>query len=129
MLKAKYYAYVINDISAVVTACKAKGAICKVILETSLLTEEEKAIASILALRAGADFIKTSTGFGGGGATIEDIALMSSIAQELGGEVKASGGIRDRKAALAMVGAGATRIGASAGVAICAGDKATEGTY
>lgn len=119
MLKSGDYAYVLRDISAVITACKTKGALCKVIIETGLLTKEEKRVASSLALQAGADFIKTSTGFVPGGATVEDVAMMTSLARPLGKEVKASGGVRDRQAAVAMVEAGATRIGASAGVAIC----------
>lgn len=107
-----------EDIAAVVEAAKGK-ALVKVILETCLLTEEEKRVACRLAKEAGADFVKTSTGFSTGGATVADIALMR---QEVGPEmgVKASGGIRDYAAARAMVQAGASRIGASAGVAIVA---------
>lgn len=129
MLKSGDHAYVLRDISAVVTACKSRGALCKVIIETALLTKEERQIASSLALQAGADFIKTSTGFAPGGATVEDVAMMAALARPLGKEVKASGGIRDRKAALAMVEAGATRIGASAGVAICSGGAQSGGGY
>lgn len=121
MLKAGDHDYVFQDISLVVKACQSKNAICKVIIETALLTKEERKIASTLALKAGADFIKTSTGFAPGGATVEDVTMMASLAKPLGKEVKASGGVRDRQTALAMVEAGATRIGASAGVAICSG--------
>lgn len=92
----------------------------KVIIETSLLTTEEKRLACELASKAGADFVKTSTGFGGGGATVEDIRLMRQASSpEV--RVKASGGIRDYAAALAMIDAGADRIGTSAGVAIVTG--------
>jgi len=100
----------------------------KVILETALLTKEEIVKACLLAKRAGADFVKTSTGFGGGGATVEDIALMrETVGEQMG--VKASGGIRDRQTAEAMVAAGATRIGASASVAIATGKRAGAGAY
>jgi len=89
----------------------------KVIIETGLLTDEEKVRACLIAKRAGADFVKTSTGFGHGGATVEDVALMRrTVGQSMG--VKASGGIRDAATARAMIAAGANRIGASAGVKI-----------
>ncbi|WP_411214301.1 deoxyribose-phosphate aldolase [Terribacillus saccharophilus] len=108
-----------SDIRAVVEA--AAGVLTKVIIETSLLTEEEKVTACELAVKAGADFVKTSTGFSGGGATVEDIKLMrNTVGPDIG--VKASGGVRDREATLAMIQAGATRIGASAGVQIIAGE-------
>jgi deoxyribose-phosphate aldolase len=108
-----------RDIQGVVDASKGK-AIVKVILETALLTKEEKIRGCIISKMAGADFVKTSTGFGPGGATVEDIALMrSTVGPEMG--IKASGGIRDFKTAKAMVDAGATRIGASASVAIVKG--------
>ncbi|MEW8979166.1 MAG: deoxyribose-phosphate aldolase [Symbiobacterium sp.] len=108
-----------NDIRAVVEAV-AGEALVKVILETGLLTDEEKVTACRLAQEAGADFVKTSTGFGYGGATVADVALMRrTVGPEMG--VKASGGVRDTATALAMIEAGATRIGASAGVAILAG--------
>ena len=108
-----------SDIRAVVEA--AAGVLTKVIIETSLLTEEEKVTACELAVKAGADFVKTSTGFSGGGATVEDIKLMrKTVGPDIG--VKASGGVRDREATLAMIEAGATRIGASAGVQIIAGE-------
>ncbi len=110
---------VLNDIRAVVSAVSGE-ALVKVIIETGLLTDEEKVIACQLAQEAGADFVKTSTGFGTGGATVEDVALMRrTVGPDMG--VKASGGVRDLATALAMIEAGATRIGASAGVAILAG--------
>ena len=110
-----------KDIEAVVTAAKGK-ALSKVILETALLSKEEIVKACLLAKMAGADFVKTSTGFSTGGATVEDIALMrETVGPDLG--VKASGGIRDRATAEAMIAAGATRIGASASVAIASGQK------
>ena len=116
-----------RDIQAVVDAARGK-AIVKVILETALLSKEEKVKACLLAKMAGADFVKTSTGFSSGGATVEDIALMrQTVGPEMG--VKASGGIRDTATAQAMVAAGATRIGASASVAITKGEKAAAGTY
>jgi len=108
-----------KDIQGVVDASKGK-AIVKVILETALLTNEEKVRGCLISKMAGANFVKTSTGFGPGGATVEDIALMrSTVGPEMG--IKASGGIRDFKTAKAMVDAGATRIGASASVAIVKG--------
>jgi deoxyribose-phosphate aldolase len=110
---------VLDDIKAVVDAAKGK-AIVKVILETALLSKEEKVKACLLAKMAGADFVKTSTGFGPGGATVEDIKIMrATVGPEMG--VKASGGIRNIETALAMIKAGATRIGASASVAIVKG--------
>jgi deoxyribose-phosphate aldolase len=115
-LKSGQYELVREDIEAVVKAAKGK-ALVKVIIETGLLTNEEKVKACELAKQAGADFVKTSTGFGPGGATVEDIALMRrTVGPNMG--VKASGGIRDYEAAVAMVKAGANRIGASASVAI-----------
>ncbi len=108
-----------RDIRAVVDAAKGK-ALTKVIIETSLLNDEEKERACKLAVAAGTDYVKTSTGFSTGGATIEDIALMrKTVGPEIG--VKASGGVRDTEGARAMVEAGATRIGASAGIAIVKG--------
>ncbi len=106
-----------NDITAVVTAAHAGGALCKVILETCLLTDDEKEIACRIAQEAGADFVKTSTGFSTGGATVADITLMRRVVGPQMG-VKASGGIRSYADAKAMIDAGATRIGASAGVRI-----------
>ncbi|QUH20967.1 deoxyribose-phosphate aldolase [Alkaliphilus sp. B6464] len=107
---------VLNDIKAVVDAASGR-AIVKVIIENCLLTNEEKILACKLAKKAGADFVKTSTGFSTGGATVEDVQLMrETVGPEMG--VKASGGVRDLKTALAMIEAGATRIGASASVSI-----------
>jgi deoxyribose-phosphate aldolase len=106
-----------HEIHAVVELAHAAGAIVKVILETCLLTFEEKLRASELSLAAGADFIKTSTGFSTGGATVDDIALMRGVVGSLAG-VKASGGIRSLADASAMLHAGASRIGASASVKI-----------
>lgn len=120
-LKDKNDELVERDIRAVVDAAKGK-ALTKVIIEASLLTEEEKVRACELSVKAGADFVKTSTGFSTGGATVEDIALMrKTVGPDLG--VKASGGVRDRAGALAMVEAGATRIGASAGISIVKGEE------
>jgi deoxyribose-phosphate aldolase len=106
------------DIRALADLCRARGALLKVILETCLLDDDAKRRACRLAVRAGAHFVKTSTGFAGGGATVEDIALMSAAVKESGLGVKASGGIRDRAQAEAMVAAGATRLGTSASVDI-----------
>ncbi|GAA4073342.1 deoxyribose-phosphate aldolase [Amphibacillus indicireducens] len=115
-LKDKNDALVEADIKAVVDAASGK-ALVKVIIETSLLTNQEKVRACQLAVAAGADFVKTSTGFSTGGATVDDITLMrEAVGSDIG--VKASGGIRDKKTALAMIEAGATRIGASAGISI-----------
>ena len=113
------YEAVKQDIHGVVELAHGSGAIVKVILEICLLTFEEKLRASELALAAGADFIKTSTGFSSGGATVDDIALMRGVAGTRAG-VKASGGIRSLADASAMLHAGATRIGASASVKILA---------
>jgi deoxyribose-phosphate aldolase len=107
--------YVRNDIRGVTRVAHDHGAIVKVIIETSLLTKDEKVHACELAAAARADFVKTSTGFAGGGATVEDVALMRSVVgPEIG--VKASGGIRTGADALAMLKAGANRLGASASV-------------
>lgn len=114
MLKDKEYDYVENEIHQIVEAAKDK-AIVKVIIETCLLTDEEKIKACELSQKAGADFVKTSTGFSTGGATVHDIALMrKTVGAEMG--VKASGGVHTHEEALAMIEAGANRIGASAGV-------------
>jgi deoxyribose-phosphate aldolase len=109
---------VLRDIRSVVEACRDGSAKCKVILETSLLTNEEKARACELAVKARADFVKTSTGFSTGGATVEDVSLMARIVRDKGLGVKASGGIRSLSDLLKMVAAGATRIGTSSGVKI-----------
>jgi deoxyribose-phosphate aldolase len=109
-----------DDVAAAADACRAGGTLLKVILETALLTDAEKVRACELAKAAGADFVKTSTGFSKGGATVADVALLRrTVGPELG--VKASGGIRDTKTALEMIRAGATRIGTSSSVAIVAG--------
>lgn len=106
-----------RDIEGVATPCREAGALSKVIIEAALLTDEEKVTACTLAKAAGADFVKTSTGFGPGGATAADVALMRrTVGEEMG--VKAAGGVRDLEGLKAMVAAGATRIGASAGVRI-----------
>ncbi|PLR85893.1 deoxyribose-phosphate aldolase [Bacillus canaveralius] len=118
-LKDRNYDIVESDIRAVAEAAKSK-ALLKVIIETSLLTEEEKVRACELAVKAGADFVKTSTGFSTGGATKEDIALMrKTVGPDIG--VKASGGVRSAADAEMMIAAGATRIGASSGVSIVKG--------
>ncbi len=116
-LKAGESETVAKDIRGVVETVHAAGALVKVIIETALLTDEEKVIACLLAKEAGADFVKTSTGFSGGGATVHDIALMRKTVGPTVG-VKASGGVHSREDAEALVAAGATRIGASAGVKI-----------
>jgi deoxyribose-phosphate aldolase len=121
-LKAKDYAYVLNDIKEVVK--NAAGKTVKVILETSLLTQEEKIKACELTLQAKAHFVKTSTGFSTGGATVEDVALMRKIVGPNFG-VKASGGVRSLEDMDKMVKAGATRIGTSSGVKIMQGQKVT----
>lgn len=120
-LKSRNFDLVERDIRAVVEA--AKGTLVKVIIETCLLTDDEKVRACQLAQKAGADFVKTSTGFSTGGATVEDVALMrKTVGPDMG--VKASGGARSYEDALAFIKAGATRIGASSGVAIMEGDVA-----
>ena len=117
-LKSKDYRMVAKDINDVAKAVHDRGALLKVIIETCLLTQEEKVIACLLAKNAGADYVKTSTGFSTAGATVEDVALMRKVVgDELG--VKAAGGIRDRETAEKMIEAGADRIGASAGIKIC----------
>src|SRR6266853_2601009 len=106
-----------RDIDAVVAPCRACGALSKVIIEAALLTDDEKVTACTLAKAAGADYVKTSTGFGPGGATAADVALMRRVVgAEMG--VKAAGGVRDLEGMKAMIAAGATRVGASAGVKI-----------
>jgi deoxyribose-phosphate aldolase len=122
-LKDKRDDVVEQDIHAVVEAAKGK-ALIKVIIETCLLTDEEKVRACELSVKAGADFVKTSTGFSTGGATVADVKLMrKTVGPNL--SVKASGGVRSREDALAMIEAGATRIGASAGIAIVKGETST----
>lgn len=134
MLKSGHHQFVENDIRAVVDAAKAASLarpgrtriVTKVILETALLTNEEKVIASVLAQNAGADFVKTSTGFSTGGATANDIALMRrAVGPKMG--IKASGGVRTKEDAELMISHGATRIGASASVAILQGKSGGAG--
>ncbi|MBZ5702578.1 MAG: deoxyribose-phosphate aldolase [Acidobacteriia bacterium] len=116
-LKAGEDAAVAADIRGIAGVCRSAGALCKVILETALLTDEEKRRACLLARDAGAAFVKTSTGFGPGGATPADVRLLrETVGPAMG--VKASGGVRSLDDLLQMVAAGATRIGASAGVKI-----------
>ena len=121
-LKSGNYDYVFNDVNRVVLAAKVHRNVCKVILETALLTDEEKVKACLICKKAGADFVKTSTGFSKGGATVGDIALMRKIVGSAIG-VKASGGIRSKEDAEAMIASGADRIGASASVKIVMGEK------
>ncbi len=116
-LKSRDYELVERDVASAARACHASNAILKVIIEAALLTDEEKVIACQLAKVAGADFVKTSTGFGPGGATVEDVALMRRVVGPRIG-VKAAGGIRTYADAQKMIAAGASRIGASAGVKI-----------
>lgn len=115
-----------RDIDAVTSVCRSTGATSKVIIEAALLNDDEKTIACTLAKAAGADYVKTSTGFGPGGATVADVALMRRVVgPEMG--VKAAGGVRDLEGLQAMVAAGATRVGASAGVKIVAGSAGSAG--
>lgn len=125
-LKSKDEGTVYQDIKQVVRAASGQ-AVVKVIIETGFLTDEEKERACLLAKEVGADFVKTSTGFGPGQATVEDIRLMrETVGPNIG--VKASGGVRDAESAKAMIEAGANRIGASAGIAIVSGEKGS-GSY
>ena len=117
-LKAGDDAFVLRDIMAVTDACRDGSAVSKVIIETALLSDEEKVRACELSKRARANFVKTSTGFASAGATAEDVALMASVVRGAGMEVKASGGIRTFDDARRMIAAGATRLGASASIAI-----------
>lgn len=119
-LKDRRLDYVKDDIKAVVSA--AEGHTVKVIIETALLNEDDKKLACEAALKAGAHFVKTSTGFSGGGATVEDVKLMKSVVGDKM-QIKASGGIKDIAQALAMIEAGASRLGTSSGVALVRGDK------
>ena len=127
-MKSGMTALVHADIAAVASTCHSRGARLKVILETCLLTKDEIAQASEIAKAAGADFVKTSTGFSTGGATLEDVALMRrAVGPVLG--VKASGGVRTTADATAMLEAGATRIGASASIAIVGAGAASTSGY
>ena len=119
-LKSRDYELVERDIASIARACHAGNAILKVIIEAALLTDEEKVVACQLAKVAGADFVKTSTGFGPGGATMEDVALMRRVVGPAMG-VKAAGGIRTFEDAQKMIAAGASRLGASASVKIMQG--------
>ncbi|MCE3009444.1 MAG: deoxyribose-phosphate aldolase [Proteobacteria bacterium] len=123
-LKAGNFSYVKEDIKAVVTA--AQGKPVKVILETCLLSEEQKRKACEISVDAGAHFVKTSTGFGGGGATTEDIALMRSVVGPKVG-VKASGGVKTTEQAWELIKAGANRLGTSSGVQLIQGKNSTGG--
>jgi deoxyribose-phosphate aldolase len=124
-LKSGDHELVRRDIAKVSDACHEAGALNKVIIETSLLTDEEKVMASHLASLAKADFVKTSTGFAGGGATVHDVLLMrETVGPKIG--IEASGGVRSREDAEEMIAAGATRIGASAGIAIVTGGTSSE---
>ena len=118
-LKDGEFDYIIDEISKIKTACQGK--VLKVILETDLLSYDEIKTASELFVKGGADFVKTSTGFvkNGVGAKVEDVKLMYETVKDAGLGVKASGGVRDKDTALAMINAGATRIGTSSGVKIC----------
>ncbi len=126
-LKDKEYDYVREDIKGVVDALQ-ENILLKVIIETSLLTEEEKIKACELSMEAGAHFVKTSTGFSTGGATIEDVKLMKSVVGDRLG-VKASGGIRSYETAISMIEAGASRLGVSASVAVVKGVDTVDGGY
>lgn len=120
LLKAGERDQVYGDVASVAEACHAHDAILKVILETALLTDEEKVLACEICKQAQADYVKTSTGFAKGGATIADIALMrKTVGPDMG--IKAAGGIRNYETAMAMIEAGATRIGASSSLAIIEG--------
>ncbi len=117
--KSQDWQYVLDDMSSLAQVCHQQGALLKVIFETCLLNESEKKMACELAVKAKVDFVKTSTGFSTGGATIEDVKLMRSLVGTMG--VKASGGIRDLETAMKMIEAGATRLGTSASVEIMKG--------
>lgn len=125
-IKSLDWQYVLDDMASLAQVTHQQGAILKVILETALLTDEEKRKACELAVKANVDFVKTSTGFSTAGATVEDVKLMRSIVGNMG--VKASGGIRDAETARKMIEAGATRLGTSASVEIVKGLKGA-GSY
>lgn len=125
-IKSQDWQYVLDDMSSLAQVTHQQGALLKVILETALLTDEEKRKACELAVKANVDFVKTSTGFSTAGATVEDVKLMRSIVGNMG--VKASGGIRDAETARKMIEAGATRLGTSASVEIVKGLKGA-GSY
>lgn len=117
LLKAERYLEVALDLKGVIDRCHDSGVVLKVILETGLLSMEEKIAATLICKRVGADFVKTCTGFAPGEATVEDVELMRRIAGDSMG-VKAAGGVRSYERAMAMVAAGASRIGATQGVGI-----------
>ena len=127
-VKSNQWQYALDDMTSLAQVCHQQKAILKVIFENCLLTEAEKKMACELAVKAQVDFVKTSTGFSTGGATLEDVKLMRSIVGPNMG-VKASGGIRDFATAKAMVEAGATRLGTSASVEIVKGEDAGKGSY
>ena len=128
MLKQGDFQYVFDDINQVVLAAKKYNALCKVIIETALLSDEEKIKACLISKEAKADFVKTSTGFSKGGATAGDVALMKYVVGSTVG-VKASGGIRTAEDAKLMIESGADRIGASASVKIVGGDMKVVAGY
>jgi deoxyribose-phosphate aldolase len=117
LLRSRQYRFVSDDIRAVTSIVQKHRKLCKVILETALLSDEEKIRACLLARAAGADFVKTSTGFSSGGATVRDVTLLRLVVGT-GTGVKASGGIRTYEDAISMIAAGANRIGTSSGVSI-----------
>ncbi len=122
LLKAGDYAAVYADVAQVVAVCQSEGAQCKVIIETALLDDDEKIAAALLAVAAGADYVKTSTGFASSGATVHDVVLLRrTVGASVG--VKAAGGIRTLRDAQALIAAGATRLGTSASVAIVQGSS------
>ena len=127
-VKSNQWQYALDDMTSLAQVCHQQKAILKVIFENCLLSEAEKKMACELAVKAQLDFVKTSTGFSTGGATLEDVKLMRSIVGPNMG-VKASGGIRDFATAKAMVEAGATRLGTSASVEIVKGEDAGKGSY
>ncbi|PIJ62097.1 deoxyribose-phosphate aldolase [Mesotoga sp. H07pep.5.4] len=127
LLKSGEYESVFDDIAKVVES--ARGKTVKVIIETSLLSEEEKIVACVISREAGAAFVKTSTGFSGGGATVDDVSLMKFVVGDAC-KVKASGGVKSREEALAMISAGASRIGTSSGINIVSDEsKENRGGY
>lgn len=130
-VKSNLMDFVASDISGVLDSCRRnrrKQALLKVIIEAVLLTDDEKRAVCLAAKKVGADFVKTSTGFASGGATIADVKLMrETVGPEMG--VKAAGGIRTRSDAMAMIEAGATRLGTSAGIAIMTTDAPAAGAY
>lgn len=127
-LKSQAYGLVLNEIQAVTQVAHNQGAIVKVILEMAALSVEEKIIACLLCQAVGVDFVKTSTGFGAGGATVEDVKLMACVVGPKI-QIKAAGGIRDYPTALAMIAAGASRLGTSSGVQIVQAASGTSADF